>query len=111
MKVFADAYISLSPLTQKWVNILAFFLLAWLLARIAGILSRRVIRLGGTGKPQVQPGTAEDALWPGAGHHIRNILCDCRIAQSQPIRRNDHTGLDDRSVWRRLWAFRPSTHQ
>jgi small-conductance mechanosensitive channel len=40
-------YQSLPLLTQKWVNILAFILLAWLLSRLAGILSRRVIRLGG----------------------------------------------------------------
>lgn len=32
---------------QKWVNILLFFLLAWLLSRAAGFLSGRVIRLGG----------------------------------------------------------------
>jgi moderate conductance mechanosensitive channel len=40
-------YKSLPSLAQNWVNILIFFLLAWLLSRLAGILSRRVIRLGG----------------------------------------------------------------
>jgi moderate conductance mechanosensitive channel len=34
-------------LAQKWVNILAFLLLAWLFSRAAGIVSRRIIRLGG----------------------------------------------------------------
>jgi small-conductance mechanosensitive channel len=40
-------YTSLPMLAQKWVNILLFSLLAWLLSRVAGFLSRRVIRLGG----------------------------------------------------------------
>ena len=40
-------YTSLPMLAQKWVNILLFFLLAWLLSHAAGFLSRRVIRLGG----------------------------------------------------------------
>jgi len=47
MTVLTNAYASLSLLTQKWVNILAFFLLAWLFSRTAGIISRRVIRMGG----------------------------------------------------------------
>lgn len=48
-------YTSLSPLTQKWVSIAVFFLLAWLLSRLAGILSRRVIRLGGLASHKSRP--------------------------------------------------------
>lgn len=55
MTALADVYTSLPPLTKKWVNILAFFLLAWLLSRLAGILSRRVIRLGGLAGHRSRP--------------------------------------------------------
>lgn len=47
MTTLAEAYSTLPTLAQKWVNILALFLLAWLLSRVAGVISRRVIRLGG----------------------------------------------------------------
>ena len=55
MVTLTEAYASLPPLTQKWVNILAFFLLAWLLSRLVGILSRRVIRLGGLARHRSSP--------------------------------------------------------
>ncbi len=48
-------YKSLSPTIQIWVNILAFFLLAWLLSRLAGFLSRRIIRLGGWASQKSRP--------------------------------------------------------
>jgi small conductance mechanosensitive channel len=43
-------YASLPPLAQTWVKITAFFLLAWLASRLAGMLLRRLIRLGGAGR-------------------------------------------------------------
>ena len=46
MITLTEAYASLPALTQKWINILIYFLLAWILSRIVGILSRRLIRLG-----------------------------------------------------------------
>jgi small-conductance mechanosensitive channel len=48
-------YQSLPALAQKWVNILVFFLLAWLLSRVAGIISRRVIHLGGLASHRSSP--------------------------------------------------------
>lgn len=52
---WTEAYTSLPPLAQKWVNILVFFLLAWLLSRFVGIISRRVIRLGGLASHRSRP--------------------------------------------------------
>ena len=48
-------YKSLPLLTQKWVNILIFLLLAWLLSRLVGMLSRRIIRLGGLASHRSRP--------------------------------------------------------
>jgi len=50
-----ETYTSLPPLVAYWVNILVFFLLAWLFSRLAGILSRRVIRLGGLANHRSSP--------------------------------------------------------
>lgn len=55
MRSLLQFYLSLPPLTQKWINILAFFLLAWLFSRLAGIISRRVIRLGGLASHKPRP--------------------------------------------------------
>ena len=55
MAALIDVYTSLPPLAKQWVNILAFFLLAWLLSRMAGILSRRIIRLGGWASQKSRP--------------------------------------------------------
>lgn len=55
MTALTEAYASLPPLAQKWVNILVFFLLAWLFSRLGGILSRRVIRLGGLASHRSRP--------------------------------------------------------
>jgi small conductance mechanosensitive channel len=55
MTTLVNIYASLPTLTQKWVNILIFFLLAWLLSRLVGILSRRVIRLGGLASHRSKP--------------------------------------------------------
>jgi len=46
MTALVEAYTFLPALTQKWINILGYFLLAWLLSRVVGILSKRLIRLG-----------------------------------------------------------------
>ncbi len=48
-------YTTLPALAQKWFNILAFFLLAWLLSRLTGMLSRRIIRLGGLASRKSSP--------------------------------------------------------
>ena len=50
-----NIYTDLPVLARKWVNILAFFLLAWLLSRLAGILSRRIIRLGALASHRSRP--------------------------------------------------------
>lgn len=55
MTILTDTYASIPLLTQKWINILIFFLLAWLLSRLVGILSRRVIRLGGLASHRSRP--------------------------------------------------------
>jgi small conductance mechanosensitive channel len=55
MKTVFETYATLPKLAQSWVNILAFFLLAWLFSRLAGILSRRVIRLGGLASHRSRP--------------------------------------------------------
>ena len=55
MTVLTEAYTSLPPLTQKWLNILVFFLLAWFFSRLAGIFSRRIIRLGGLASHRSRP--------------------------------------------------------
>ena len=55
MRSLLQFYTSLPPLAQKWLNILFFFLLAWLLSRLAGIISRRVIRLGGLASHRSRP--------------------------------------------------------
>jgi len=55
MERLTEMYAALPPLTQKWVNILIFFLLAWLLSRLVGILSRRIIRLGGLASHRSRP--------------------------------------------------------
>jgi small-conductance mechanosensitive channel len=55
MTTLLQLYTSLPPLAQNWVNILIFFLLAWLLSRLAGVLSRRVIRLGGLASRRPRP--------------------------------------------------------
>jgi small-conductance mechanosensitive channel len=49
------AYTSLPELAKNWVNIFVFFVLAWVLSRIAGIISRRVIRLGGMASHKSRP--------------------------------------------------------
>ena len=52
MEKLLELYISLPATAQIWVKIVVFFLLAWLFSRLAGSLSRRMIRLGGlTGRP------------------------------------------------------------
>lgn len=48
-------YTSLPELARNWVNIFAFFVMAWLLSRLAGILSRRVIRLGALASHSSRP--------------------------------------------------------
>ena len=48
-------YDSLPPQAQVWVRIILYFLLAWLFSRLAGILSRRVIRLGGLASQRSRP--------------------------------------------------------
>ena len=50
-----ETYTALPLLVKKWVNILVFILLAWLLSRAAVIISRRVIRLGGLASHKSRP--------------------------------------------------------
>ena len=38
-------YASLPPLARAWIKIGAYFILAWLLSRLAGVIARRLIRI------------------------------------------------------------------
>lgn len=55
MESILGYYTSMPPMAQTWLKIGIYFLLAWLLSRLAGILSRRIIRLGALASHKSRP--------------------------------------------------------
>lgn len=55
MDVLYTFYTTLPPQVQVWSKIVLYFLLAWLLSRLAGILSKRIIRLSALASHKSRP--------------------------------------------------------